>query len=91
MFGDFFVDETGGQIGVDCHLFAGHGVQAETCTDFGDTARTLCDDDEVHDDEDRKDNDADDKIALHDEAAEGLNDLTGSVRSLVTVRQNEAR
>ena len=85
LFGDFFVDEAGGQIGVDGHLLAGHGVQAETRADFSDTARTFGDHDEVHDHEDRKDDHADDEVALHHEIAEGLNDVTGGVGAFVTM------
>ena len=58
-----FVDQAGGQIGVDRHLLAGHGVQGEARRDFGDAARALGDDDEVHDHQDREDDDADDEIA----------------------------
>ena len=47
--GFLLVDQAGGQIGVDRHLLAGHGVQGEARRDFGDAARTLGDDDEVHD------------------------------------------
>jgi hypothetical protein len=57
------VDQAGGEIGVDRHLLAGHGVEVEARSDFGDAARTLGDDDEVHDDKDREDDDADDEIA----------------------------
>ena len=72
MLGFLFIDQAGGEIGVDRHLLAGHGVQIEARRDFGDAARTFGDDDEVHDDEDREHDDADDEIALHDELAEGL-------------------
>jgi hypothetical protein len=53
--GLFLVDQAGGQVGVDRHLLAGHGVEGEARRDFGDAARTLGDDDEVHDDEDDED------------------------------------
>jgi hypothetical protein len=73
------VDQAGGQIRVDRHLLAGHGVQGEAGCDFRDTARTLGDDDEVHDHQDRENDDPDDEIAAHHQVAERLDDLAGSV------------
>ena len=61
--GFLLVDQAGGKVGVDRHLLAGHGVQAEARRDFGDAARTLGDDDEVHDHQDGEDDQADDEIA----------------------------
>ena len=87
---DLFVDQTGGQVGIDRHLFAGHGVQIEARRDFGDTARTLGDDDEVHDDQDRENNDADHEIAGHHEIAERLDDMTRRGCAFMAVRQDEA-
>ena len=46
------VDQAGRQVGVDRHLLAGHGVEGEARRDFGDAARALGDDDEVHDHQD---------------------------------------
>ncbi|MGY2933502.1 hypothetical protein ACVWZ6_003104 [Bradyrhizobium sp. GM6.1] len=90
LLGDRLVDQAGGEVGVDRHLLAGHGVEVEACRDFGDTARTLGDDDEVDDDQDGEDDDADDEIAAHHEAAEGFDDVTGGIRALVPVRQDQA-
>ncbi|MGY4485651.1 hypothetical protein ACVWWR_004842 [Bradyrhizobium sp. LM3.2] len=90
LLGDLLVDQAGGEIGVDRHLLAGHGVKVEAGRDFGDTARTLGDDDEVDDDQDGEHDDADDEIAAHHEAAEGLDDVTGRVRALMPVRQDQA-
>src|SRR5690606_30722209 len=73
------VDQPGGEIGVDRHLLAGHGVEVEARRDFGDAARTLGDDDEVHDHQDGEDDDADDEIAAHHEVAEGFDDVAGDV------------
>jgi hypothetical protein len=39
--GFLFVDQAGGKIGVNRHLFSGHSIQAETCCDFGDTGPHL--------------------------------------------------
>ncbi|MHC2704234.1 hypothetical protein ACVMHZ_007397 [Bradyrhizobium liaoningense] len=90
LLGDLLVDQAGGEVGVDRHLLAGHGVEVEARGDLGDTARTLGDDDEVDDDQDGEDDDADDEIAAHHEVAEGLDDVTGGGRALVPVRQDQA-
>ena len=85
------VDQAGGQIGVDRHLLAGHGVEVEARRHFGDAAGALGDDDEVDDHQDGEDDDADDEIAAHDEIAEGLDDVAGGVGAFVAVRQDQAR
>ena len=89
LFRGLLVDQASGQIGIDRHLLAGHGVQRKACCDFGDAAGAFGDDDEVHDHQNRKDDDADDEIAAHHEIAERLDDVTGSRRSLVAMRQDQ--
>jgi hypothetical protein len=74
------VDQAGIEVG-DRHLLAGHRVEMEAGGDFGDAARTLGDDHEVHDDEDCEHDDADHEIAAHHEAAERLDDMAGRVRA----------
>ena len=83
------VDQAGGEIGVDRHLLAGHGIEREPRRDLGDAAGALGDDDEIDDHQDGEDDDADDEVALHDEAAEGLDHPAGGVRALVPMRQNQ--
>src|SRR5580704_17137443 len=83
------VDQAGGEIGVDRHLLAGHGVQVEAGSDFGDAPGAFGDDDEIHYHQDREHDDADDEIAAHDEAAERLDDMAGGSRALMTVGENE--
>ena len=85
------VDQAGGEIGVDRHLLAGHGVEVEARRHFGDAAGALGDDHEVDDHQDREDDDADDEIAAHDEIAERLDDVAGGVGALVAVGENEPR
>jgi hypothetical protein len=76
-FGLRLVDKPGGQISVDRHLLARHRVQCEAGGDFRDTAGTLGDDDEVHDHQDRENDDPDDEIAAHHQVAERLDDVAG--------------
>ena len=79
------------EIGVDGHLLAGHGVEAEARGDFGDTAGTLGDDDEVDDHQDDEDHDTDDEIAARDEVAEGLDDVAGGIGAGVALAEDQAR
>src|SRR5690606_29280194 len=90
LLGSVLVDQASRKVGVDGHLLAGHGVEAEAGGHFGDTARTLGDDDEVHDHEDDEDHRADDEIAAGDEIAESLNDVAGSGGTVMTLGENEA-
>jgi hypothetical protein len=83
------VDQTRREIGVDRHLLAGHGIQGEARGDFRDAARTFGDHDEVHDHQDREDDEADHEVALHDQLAEGLNDIAGRGRTFAAVAQNQ--
>ena len=88
--GFLLVDHAGGQVGVDGDLFAGHGVQGEARRYFGDTRRTLGDDHEVHEGQDREDDDADDEAVAHDAAAEGFDDVTGGVGAFVSLGKDQA-
>src|ERR1700755_2584463 len=47
------------QIGIDRHLFAGHGVEVEARGDLRDAARSLGNDHKIHDHEHREYDDAD--------------------------------
>src|SRR6185437_13067226 len=91
LLGDFLVDQPGGEIGVDRHLLAGHGVEVEAGSYFGDAAGALGDDDEIHDHENRENDNADDEIAAHHEIAERLDDVAGSIGTLVAARQDQPR
>jgi hypothetical protein len=85
------VDQSRVEVRVDRHLLAGHGVEGEAGRDLGDAARALGDDDEVHDHQDREDDDSDDEIAAHHELAEGLDHVAGRVRAVVPVGEDETR
>ena len=63
--------------------------ELEAGGDFGDTARTLGDDDEVHDHQDREHDDADHEITGHHEVAERLDDVAGGRRALMALRQDQ--
>ena len=75
------IDDAGGQVGVDGHLFAWQRVQCETRGDLGYAARPARDDGEVHHQEDKEHDRADDQTSADRKLAEGLNDVTGGARS----------
>ena len=83
------VDQAGGEVGVDRHLLAGHGVQLEAGRYFGDAPRTLGDDDEVHDHQDREHDNSDHEVAAHHEVAERFDDVAGRRRALMPARQDQ--
>lgn len=58
---------------------------------FGDTARTLRDDDKVHEDQDREHDDPDDKIAAHHEISERVDHMTGGVGAFMPTREYQPR
>ena len=72
LFGFVFTNQTGVEIGVNRHLFAGHAVEHETRAHFGDTPRTLGDNHKVNQDEDDKDHDTDGEITADQKVAEGF-------------------
>ena len=63
------------EVGVDCHLPAGHRVQRESGGDLGDADRAMIDDDILNGDQDEEDHRADDVIATDHEAPEGSDHL----------------
>ena len=91
LLGLLLVDQAGREVGVDRHLLAGHRIEREARRDLRDAPRALGDDDEVHDHEDREDDQPDDEVAAHHEAAEGLDDLAGGVGAGVALGQDEPR
>ena len=84
------VDQAGGEVGVDRHLLAGHGVEVEARGHLGDAAGALGDDHEVHDHQDREHDHADHEIAAHHEIAERLDDVAGGRGAFVAVRRGSA-
>ncbi len=71
--------------------FPGIEFEVKACGHLGDAARALRDNDEIHDHQNGEDDDADDEVAAHDELAERLDDVAGSVGTLVPARQDQPR
>ena len=86
-----FIDQSGREIGIDRHLLARHGIQAEARSDLGDTAGALGHHHEVHDEQDGEDNQPHHHIAAHQEAAEGGNDMARRLRALMPMGQDGPR
>ena len=80
-----FVDETGIEVGIDRHLFAGHRVKGKTCSHFGDACRTFGDDDEVDNNDNREDDNTDDIIAANDKITKTGDDVADCFGSLVSL------
>jgi len=68
-------NDSGVEVRVDAHLFAGHGIQGEPGRDFSHASRALGDDDEIDDGQDDENNQADHEIALNDKLAEGGDEI----------------
>ena len=81
-----FVNQSGSEIGVDRHLLAGHGIERESCGNFGHASGAFRDDNEVDRQQDQEDDDADDVVAAQDERAERLDNAAG-----VSFTENQPR
>ena len=55
---------------------------------FSDTTGTLCNNDEVDDDEDRKDNQTDGKVTANDELTKRLNNFSSGLGPVVSAQKN---
>ena len=82
--GFVFFDHAGVEFGINGHLLAGHGVQGEPGRHFRDAPGALGDDDEIDQNQNQKDDQSDDVIAMHDIIAKGFDDMPG-----ITVQQNQ--
>ena len=85
----FLVNQTRIEIGINRHLFARHGIKCETRRNFCDTTGTLGDDDEVHNHQNRKHDNADNEIAPHGKLPKGLDDMPCRTRSGVTIGEDQ--
>ena len=79
-----FVNQAGGEVGVNRHLLTRHRVQGETGGHFRNTARALGDDHEVNHHQNQKHHRAHHVVPLDHKIAESLNDISG-----VTIHQNQ--
>ncbi|MFO1076179.1 MAG: hypothetical protein U1E73_00470 [Planctomycetota bacterium] len=70
-------DEAGAEVGVDRHLLARHRVEHEPRGDLADAVLALRDHHELDDHEHQEHDDADDRLAADDEAAERADDGAG--------------
>ena len=68
-----FVDQSGIQVSVDRHLFAGHGIESESRRDFRGSHRAVADHDVLNRDQGKKQDEADNVVAADDKLAKGLN------------------
>ena len=89
--GSGFIDGAGRKVRVDRHLLAWHRVEVEARGDFRDAAGSLGDDDEIHHQQHGENDRPDHQISAHQKRAEGRDDMAGSVRTLVAVRQDQPR
>ncbi len=87
----FLVDQARGQVGVDRHLLARHGVEMEARCDFRDAPRAFGDDNKIHDHQNGEDDNSDHEITAHHEIAEGFDDMAGRRRALMSMRQDQPR
>ena len=72
--GLLLIDQAGVEIGINGHLFAGHGIEGKTRRHFRNTPGTLRDDDKVDHDEDAKHDDPNHEIATNDKVPKGFDD-----------------
>ena len=88
LLGGVLVDDAGVQVGINRHLFAGHGIQGESGGDLRDASRALGDHRKVDQDQDAEDHDAHQVIAGDHEFAKGLYDLAGGIGAGVALNQD---
>ena len=84
------VDQARIHVGVNGHLLAGHRVQGEAGTHFGNTLGTLGDHDEVDHDKDGEHDQADGEVTTDQKVAERLDDCTGSACTIMAFHQHHA-
>ncbi len=78
--GFFLTDQTGIEIGIDGHLFTGHGIQGKTGAHLSNSARSFGDHDKVDDHQDQENHDPHCKIPPHQKVSKGLDDLPRRIR-----------
>jgi len=88
--GLILVDQTGVEVGVDGHLFAGHGVEGKACAHLGNPPGALGDHHEVNDHQDREHHDTDHVVTADHHLTEGLDHLTGGGVAVLAVEHDHA-
>lgn len=89
--GFFMVDSAGGHIGIDGKLLAGHPVERKSRPDLGHAGRALCDDHEIHDQQNAKDNETQKDTAAHDKAGEPFDHVTSRARTGMALPDDQFR
>ena len=88
--GRFLVDETGGKISIDAHLFPGHGIELEAGRHLRNPRRSPGNDNKLDQHDDCKNYETDHQVVTADKAAEGLNHLARRQRTLGGIAENQA-
>src|SRR5581483_11777084 len=83
-----FIDQPGVQVGIDCHLLAGHCIQGETRGDFSGAYRSMRNDDVLNGNQRDEDDESDDIIPANNKRTEGLDDVAGGGYPFVPVEEN---
>ena len=77
-----FVDEAGIQVGIDCHLLAGQGVESEAGGDFGGPDSAVANHDVLDGNQGHEQHKANNVVSPYNKLAKGLDDLSGCTRLL---------
>ena len=86
--GRVLVNDASIQIGINRHLLAGHRIQGEAGVDLGDASCALGDHKEVHDHQNRKNDETDHIVSANDKLAKGRNDFSCGVMAFMAAHQN---
>ena len=85
-----FINQPGGQIRINRHLLARHGIQAEARGNFSNSPAALGNDNKIDNQQDEENNQPDGNITAHQEAAKGRNHMAGRFWPFMPMRQNNA-
>src|SRR5208337_3088581 len=85
-----FVDESGIEVGVDCHLLAGKSIEGKSGGDFSGAHGAMRDHDVLDGDEGDEENESDNVVAADYELSKGFDDAAGGSGAFVAVKQNTA-
>ena len=88
--GFFLRENTGVEICIDRHLFAGHGVEGKARADFRNAASALSHHHKIDDHQNREHHQANRIVAPHHEFTKGLDHLTRRIMTRMSVEQDHA-